>query len=199
MMKFKKNNLNGTLVRLEPLSMKHKDGLIETVLDGELWKSFVTTIPSVAEMDIFIANAENEYKNSFGISYAIIDKKSNKVVGSTRFIYTDFLNKSTEIGYTFLAKSRQRSYVNTESKLLLLTYAFEKMNFNRIEMFTDFLNHNSRKAIVRLGLKQEGILRNHLIMPNGRIRDSILFSIIANEWLGVKESLLFKLNYKELN
>ena len=89
--------------------------------------------------------------------------------------------------------------MNTESKLLLLTYAFEKMNFNRIEMFTDFLNHNSRKAIVRLGLKQEGILRNHLIMPNGRIRDSILFSIIANEWLGVKESLLFKLNYKGLN
>ena len=106
-MKFQKKNLNGTLIRLEPLTMKHKDGLIETILDGELWKSFVTIIPSISEIDKFISDAEKEYQNNFGISYAIIDKKNNKVVGSTRFIYTDFLNKSTEIGYTFLAKSRQ--------------------------------------------------------------------------------------------
>jgi len=198
-MNFKKKILDGTFVRLEPLSLKHKAGLIETVLDGELWKSFVTIIPSISEMDKFIENSEKEYQNNFGISYAIIDKKDNKVVGSTRFIYTDFLNKSTEIGYTFLAESSQKSYVNTESKLLMLTYAFEEMKFNRVEMFTDFLNHNSRRAIERIGLKQEGILRNHLVMPNGRIRDSVLFSIISNEWLGVKESLLFKLNYKGLN
>jgi len=198
-MNFKKKILDGTFVKLEPLSLKHKAGLIETVLDGELWKSFVTIIPSISEMDRFIENSEKEYQSNFGISYAIIDKKDNKVVGSTRFIYTDFLNKSTEIGYTFLAESSQKSYVNTESKLLMLTYAFEEMKFNRVEMFTDFLNHNSRRAIERIGLKQEGILRNHLVMPNGRIRDSILFSIISNEWLGVKESLLFKLKYKGLN
>ena len=198
-MNFKKKILDGTFVKLEPLSLKHKAGLIETVLDGELWKSFVTIIPSISEMDKFIENSEKEYQSNFGISYAIIDKKDNKVVGSTRFIYTDFLNKSTEIGYTFLAESSQKSYVNTESKLLMLTYAFEEMKFNRVEMFTDFLNHNSRRAIERIGLKQEGILRNHLVMPNGRIRDSILFSIISNEWLGVKESLLFKLKYKGLN
>jgi len=198
-MNFKKKILDGTFVRLEPLSLKHKAGLIETVLDGELWKSFVTIIPSISEMDKFIENSKKEYQSNFGISYAIIDKKDNKVVGSTRFIYTDFLNKSTEIGYTFLAESSQKSYVNTESKLLMLTYAFEEMKFNRVEMFTDFLNHNSRRAIERIGLKQEGILRNHLVMPNGRIRDSVLFSIISNEWLGVKESLLFKLKYKGLN
>lgn len=198
-MNFKKKILDGTFVKLEPLSLKHKAGLIETVLDGELWKSFVTIIPSISEMDKFIENSKKEYQSNFGISYAIIDKKDNKVVGSTRFIYTDFLNKSTEIGYTFLAESSQKSYVNTESKLLMLTYAFEEMKFNRVEMFTDFLNHNSRRAIERIGLKQEGILRNHLVMPNGRIRDSVLFSIISNEWLGVKESLLFKLKYKGLN
>lgn len=198
-MNFKKKILDGTFVRLEPLSLKHKAGLIETVLDGELWKSFVTIIPSISEMDKFIENSKKEYQSNFGISYAIIDKKDNKVVGSTKFIYTDFLNKSTEIGYTFLAESSQKSYVNTESKLLMLTYAFEEMKFNRVEMFTDFLNHNSRRAIERIGLKEEGILRNHLVMPNGRIRDSVLFSIISNEWLGVKESLLFKLKYKGLN
>lgn len=198
-MKFKKKILDGTLVKLEPLTMKHKNGLIQTVLDGELWQSFVTIIPSISEIDTFIDNAEKEYQNNFGITYAIIDKKNNNVVGSTRFIYTSFLNKSTEIGYTFLAKSRQKSYVNTASKLLMLTYAFEEMKFNRVEMFTDFLNYNSRKSIARIGLKQEGILRNHLVMPNGRVRDSVLFSIINNEWVGVKESLLFKLNYKRLN
>ena len=195
-MKFKKKNLEGTRVRLEPLSSVHRDGLIETILDGELWKSFVTTIPSVDEIDTFIGNAEKEYQSDFGISYAIIDKKENKVVGSTRFIYTEFGDKKTEIGYTFLAKSWQKTYVNTEAKLLLLTYAFEEMKFNRIEIITDFLNHSSRNAIIRLGAKQEGILRNHLIMPNGRVRDSVLFSIIINEWNGIKESLLFKLNYR---
>ena len=103
-----------------------------------------------------------------------------------------------EIGFTFLAKSWQKSYVNTEAKLLLLTYAFEEMKFNRVELLTDFLNHTSGNAILRLGAKQEGVLRNHMVMPNGRVRDSVIFSIIDNEWLGVKEHLGFRLKNFEM-
>ena len=158
-MKFKKKTLES----------KHKEELKEAILDGELWKLFVTVVPPIEEIDSFFENAQKEYERDFGITYAIVDKKSNKVVGSTRFRETNFRHKKTEIGFTFLAKSWQKSYVNTEAKLLLLTYAFEEMDFNRVELLTDFLNHTSRNAILRLGAKQEGILRNHMIMPNGRI------------------------------
>ena len=192
-MQFKKKVLDGKHIRLEPLSIEHKDGLIQVILDGELWKLFVTIVPHVDKIDEFLQNAQNEYKSGFGIAYAIIDKKSGKVVGSTRFRSTDFGHKKSEIGFTFLAKSWQKSYVNTEAKLLLLTFAFEEIKFNRVELITDFLNHSSRNAILRLGAKEEGVLRNHVVMPSGRVRDSAIFSIITNEWIGVKEHLMFKL------
>ena len=192
-MQFKKKVLDGKHIRLEPLNLKHKDGLIQAILDGELWKLFITIVPHVDKIDEFLQNAQNEYKSGFGITYAIIDKKSSKVVGSTRFRSTDFGHKKSEIGFTFLAKSWQKSYVNTEAKLLLLTFAFEEIKFNRVELITDFLNHSSRNAILRLGAKEEGVLRNHVVMPSGRVRDSVIFSIIANEWIGVKEHLMFKL------
>jgi len=106
---------------------------------------------------------------------------------------TNLSYKKIEIGYTFIAKTYQRTNINTEAKLLMLTYAFEKLHLNRIEFLTDFLNQNSQKAITRLGAKKEGVLRNHMIMPNGRVRDSMIFSIISNEWNGVKENLKYKL------
>jgi len=164
-----------------------------------LWKLFVTVVPHVDDIDEFFENAQKEFECGFGIAYAIVDKKSKKIVGSTRFRSTDFGHKKSEIGFTFLAKSWQKSYVNTEAKLLLLSFAFEEMAFNRVELITDFLNHSSRNAILRLGAKQEGVLRNHVVMPNGRVRDSVVFSIIANEWTGVKEHLLFKLQTMKNN
>ena len=197
-MKFKKKTLESKHIKLEPLEPKHKEELKEAILDGELWKLFVTVVPPIEELDDFFENAQKEYETGFGITYAIVDKKSNKVVGSTRFRETNFRHNKTEIGFTFLAKSWQKSYVNTEAKLLLLTYAFEEMKFNRVELLTDFLNHTSRNAILRLGAKQEGILRSHMVMPNGRVRDSVVFSIIANEWLGLKEHLGFRLKNLEL-
>lgn len=193
-MKFEKVILDGSIVRLEPLAECHRDGVCEAIQDGELWNLFVTLVPHVRDIDEFFVNAENTYRANEGLAFAIVDKASNRIAGSTRLMKANVPNKRVEIGFTFLGRSFQRTKVNTEAKLLLLTHAFEVLLFNRVEFLTDYLNATSRNAISRLGAKQEGILRNHMVMPNGRIRDSVLFSIITNEWPGVKQNLEYKLN-----
>ena len=192
-MKYEKSILEGKHVRLEPLSFLHKEGLIEAISDGKLWDLFVTLVPKPSDIDTFIDNAISAQESGDGLTFATIDKKSGKVAGSTRFMKTDFINKRVEIGYTFLGKSYQRTKINTEAKLLMLTYLFESMSFNRVEIITDYLNNNSRNAILRLGAKEEGILRNHMLMPDGRIRDSVIYSIIKNEWVGIKMNISDKL------
>jgi len=188
-MKFDQSVLESTQVRLEPLSPNHKESLCEAIRDGELWKLFVTTVPHPDDIDTFLSNAQKMFKSSEGVAYATIDKRTNKVVGSTRFMKADLPNSRAEIGFTFLGNSSQRTHINTEAKLLMLTHAFETMQLNRVEFLTDYLNQKSRNAILRIGAKEEGILRNHKILPNGRIRDSVIFSIIENEWAGVKQHL----------
>ena len=185
--------LEGKFVRLEPLSEIHREGLIEAISDGELWNLFVTLVPRVEGIDEFIANAILAHQNGDGLSFATIDKTSGRVIGSTRFMKANLSNKRVEIGFTFIAKSYQKTMINTEAKLLMLTHAFENMRLNRVEFITDYLNHTSRNAILRLGSKEEGVLRNHMIMPDGRVRDSVLFSIINNEWAGIKQNLSYKL------
>jgi N-acetyltransferase len=132
--------------------------------------------------------------NNEGLAFAIIDKGTHKIAGSTRFMKANLPNKRAEIGFTFLGKSWQKTRINTEAKLLMLSHAFETMGLNRIELLTDYLNTRSRNAILRLGAKEEGILRNHMVMPDGRVRDSVIYSIINHEWAGVKQHLNFKLN-----
>jgi RimJ/RimL family protein N-acetyltransferase len=132
--------------------------------------------------------------NEDGLVFAIIEKVSGNVVGSTRFMKANLLNKRVEVGFTFIAKSYQKTMVNTEAKRLMLTHAFEIMHLNRVEFLTDYLNNTSRNAIARLGAKEDGILRHHMVMPDGRIRDSVLFSITNNELAGVKQNLLYKLS-----
>ncbi|CCU72285.1 GNAT family N-acetyltransferase [Thalassolituus oleivorans] len=193
-MKYEEKILEGKYVRLEPLSTSHKEGLIEAISDGELWNLFVTLVPKPSDIDAFIDNAISAQKTGDGLAFATIDKQSGKVAGSTRFMKTDFINKRAEIGYTFLGKSYQKTRINTEAKLLMLTRLFESMSFNRVEIITDYLNSNSRNAILRLGAKEEGVLRNHMLMPDGRVRDSVLYSIIKNEWGGVKMNILDKLS-----
>jgi RimJ/RimL family protein N-acetyltransferase len=195
-MQFEKVTLEGNEVRLEPLSHLHRQGLIETISDGELWKLFVTLVPRIEGIDAYIENAATAYASGDGLAFATIDKKSGRVIGSSRFMKASLANKRVEIGFTFIARSYQKTKVNTEAKLLMLTHAFEVMQLNRVEFLTDYLNHTSRNAILRLGAKEEGILRNHMVMPDGRIRDSVLFSIIQNEWAGVKQNLLYKLQSK---
>lgn len=195
-MSFDKVTLEGSHVRLEPLSEHHRSELIEAIADGELWNLFVTLVPRIEGIDEFIENAINAQLSADGLAFATIDKVSNRVVGSTRFMKASLPNRRVEIGFTFIAKSFQKTQINTEAKLLMLAHAFETLRLNRVEFLTDYLNSASRNAIVRLGAKEEGILRNHMVMPDGRVRDSVLFSITNNEWPGIKQNLSYKLENK---
>lgn len=192
-MEFKNTSLNGKYVQLEPLTEDHKESLCKAISDGELWALHVTLVPHTKDIDSFITNALTAFESGDGITYAIIDKNSNTVAGSTRFMKANLSYKRVEIGFTFLGESWQGTCINTEVKLLMLTHAFEEMNLNRVELLTDYLNIKSRNAILRLGAKEEGVLRNHMIMPDGRVRDSVIYSIIKNEWPGIKQHLSYKL------
>ena len=193
-MKFTPLILEGKFVRLEPLSIHHKQGLCDAIRDGELWNLFVTIVPHPDAIDAFFANAQTTLDNNEGMAFVTIDKATNKIAGSTRFMKSNLPNKRTEIGFSFLGKSWQKTHINTESKLLMLTHAFDTMGLNRVEFLTDYLNTTSRNAILRLGAKEEGILRNHMVMADGRVRDSVIYSIINSEWAGIKQHLNFKLN-----
>ena len=185
--------LEGSFVRLEPLSKEHRDGLCRAILDGGLWKLLVASVPHPDNIDEFLNDAHNLYKSGVGLAFAVVDKRANRVAGSTRFMRSDAYNKRIEIGFTFLGKTWQRTHINTEAKLLMFSHAFEKMGLNRVEFRADYLNGASRRALLRLGAKEEGILRNHMVMPNGRVRDSVVYSVIRNEWPGVKQHLHSKL------
>ena len=185
--------LDGQQVRLEPLTKAHAEALIAAAADGDLWNSNVTIIPSRDTIADYIQAALDGQAQGRELPFVIINKSSNRIVGTTRFYEIRPNDRAVAIGYTWLAESAQRTAVNTESKLLLLTHAFEHWRCNRVELITDVLNEQSRAAILRLGAKQEGILRKHLILPSGRVRDSVLFSIIDDEWPEVKDRLMAKL------
>ena len=185
--------LEGQRVRLEPFSPESEASLIGAASDGELWNSTVTIVPTPVTMAAYIATALDAQARRVELPFVITRKSTGKVVGSTRFYCIERDQRSVEIGYTWLAVSAQRTGVNTEAKLLLLTHAFEVWGCIRVGFVTDELNQQSRTAILRLGAKQEGILRNHMIMPGGRYRDSVYFSIIEAEWPEVKARLEAKL------
>jgi RimJ/RimL family protein N-acetyltransferase len=181
--------LEGQHTRLEPLTLAHDVALVGAAGDGELWNSVVTVVPSRDTVTDYIQEALTAQARGSELPFVIVQKATGKVVGTTRFYEILPPQRNAAIGYTWVAASAQRTAVNTEAKLLLLTHAFEHWQLVRVEFITDVLNEQSRAAILRLGAKQEGILRNHLIMPNGRIRDSVCFSIIAEEWPEVKAHL----------
>ena len=184
--------LEGKVVRLEPLTIAHAEDLARAAADGELWNTDVTIIPKPDGMKDYIQAALKGFELGFELPFAILRKTESlpEVVGTTRFYEIFSRDRKAAIGYTWLGKSAQRTPVNTEAKLLLLTHAFETWDCVRVELITDVLNEQSRAAILRLGAKQEGILRQHLILPSGRIRDSVVFSIIDSEWPEVKRRLL---------
>ena len=196
--------LEGQHVRLAPLSFAHEESLIAAAADGELWNTQVTIIPRPQGMKDYIQFALDGLAQGNQLPFVIVRKDgsagasspSDRIVGSTRFYEIRPQDRAAAIGYTWLAKSAQRTPVNTESKLLMLTHAFEDWRYNRVELITDVLNEQSRTAIMRLGARQEGILRKHLILPNGRIRDSVLFSILDDEWPEVKQRLILSLKQK---
>jgi RimJ/RimL family protein N-acetyltransferase len=190
--------LEGSHVRLEPLSLAHHAGLCEVGLDEELWRWITTPVRTPDEMRAYIEEAMSWQRAGTALPFATIEKASGKVVGSTRFANIDRQNRHMEIGWTWIARPWQRTAVNTEAKYLMLRHAFEKLGCLRVELKTDSLNEKSRNAILRLGAKEEGIFRNHLITSTGRIRHSVWFSIIDTEWPAVKVGLEAKLQAQRL-
>jgi N-acetyltransferase len=193
-MKIAPVSLEGRHVRLEPLSNTHLAGLAEVGLDDDLWKWIPTPVRTVDDMSEYVQTALDEQSRGVSLPFAIIEKATGRVIGSTRIANIERMHHRVEIGWTWVARSWQRTPVNTEAKLLLLTHAFETLGCMRVELKTDSQNERSRAAILRIGAKEEGIFRNHMITASGRIRHSVYFSIIDSEWPAVKARLLFMLN-----
>lgn len=185
--------LEGELVRLEPMQKSHKVDLVFAASDGKLWELWYTTVPSPPNMDSYMDAALSEQEAGFSLPFTVIDKKTDKIIGCTRYLNADSKNRRVEIGSTWYAQRAQRTGINTECKYLLLKHAFETLNCIGVEFRTHFHNHPSRNAILRLGAKQEGIIRNHRIDEHGNLRDTVLFSILDSEWRTVKTSLEFKM------
>lgn len=185
--------LSGQTVELRPLQDSHAADLVRAAADGELWNMKVTVIPGPETVDGYIATALAGRQAGTVMPFAIVQRETGQVVGSTRFWKIDRKNRKLEIGHTWLGQSVQRSGLNTEMKFLLLQYAFEVMQFVRVQFTTDELNEKSRAAILRIGAKQEGIVRHERIMPDGRKRNSVRFSIIDDEWPEVKAMLIAKM------
>jgi RimJ/RimL family protein N-acetyltransferase len=185
--------LRGTHAVLEPLSLAHHDDLVEAVQDGELWKLWYTVIPEPDKMQAEIERRMELQAKGGMLPFAVKDTRTARVVGMTSYWNVDEVNRRVEIGGTWYRKSMQRTPLNTECKLLLLTHAFESLGCICVELRTNFFNHPSRRAIERLGAKLDGILRNNQLLPNGTIRDTCAYTIIAGEWPTVKAQLSWKL------
>ncbi|KUZ82865.1 GCN5 family acetyltransferase [Burkholderia ubonensis] len=181
--------LTGEHVELQPLDASHAQALLAAAADGQLWNLRVTVVPGPDTIDAYLATALQGRAEGTVMPFAIVERATGRIVGSTRFWKIDRKNRKLEIGHTWLGESVQRSRVNTEAKWLLLTYAFETLRCVRVQFTTDELNEKSRAAILRLGAKQEGIVRHERIMPDGRKRNSVRFSIIDDEWPDVKARL----------
>jgi N-acetyltransferase len=186
--------LEGEHVKLVPLSMEHEAALSAAASDGELWKLWYTFVPSPDKTRAYIQTALDMRDHHGAQPFAVIDTKTGDIVGSTRYFNVDETHRRLEIGHTWYAKRMQKTSLNTEAKLLLLTHAFEKLNAIAVEFRTHFMNHASRAAIARLGAKQDGILRNHQIGRDGVLRDTVVFSIIQSEWPAVRANLRFRLD-----
>jgi len=185
--------LEGKGVRLEPLTQAHHAQLCEVGFDDELWRLTTTIIHTPEDMKKYIDTALKDFSDGKALPFAIIEKRSNMAVGSTRFGNIERTHRRVEIGWTWIAKQWQRTFINTEAKYLLLSHAFDTLGCMRVEFKTDSTNSRSRNALMRIGAKEEGVFRNHMIMPGGRIRHSVYFSIIDSEWNEVKRELEKKL------
>src|SRR6202158_4249780 len=186
--------LEGQHVRLEPLAKEHLPELARVGLDVELWRWIPVPVRTAEELAEYIETALEEQKRGVSLPFALIEKATGRAIGSTRYGNIDRTHHRVEIGWTWVAREWQRSAVNTEAKYLLLRHAFETLGCIRVELKTDSLNEKSRAAILRIGAKEEGIFRNHMITSSGRLRHSVYFSIVNSEWSAVKARLESKLN-----
>jgi N-acetyltransferase len=181
--------LEGRHVRLEPLQKSHLAGLAAVGLDPELWHWIPTPVRTIEEMAAYIETALREQEQGVSLPFALVERQTGRAVGSTRYGSIERAHHRVEIGWTWVAREWQRTAINTEAKYLLLKHAFETLGCIRVELKTDSLNERSRAAILRIGGREEGIFRNHMITPSGRIRHSVYFSIVDSEWPSVKARL----------
>jgi len=182
--------LEGRYVRLEPLQAAHASALRVAVADGELWRLWYTSAPTPESVEAYIATALVEREQGVSMPFVVRDAAGD-VVGTTRYCHVEAKHRRLEIGFTWYAARVQRTGLNTEAKFLLLRHAFETLDAIAVEFRTNWFNQRSRTAIARLGAKQDGVLRNHMLMPDGSYRDTVVFSIIASEWPAVRRQLLF--------
>jgi RimJ/RimL family protein N-acetyltransferase len=191
-MKVEPVTLEGRRVRLVPLERGHAEG-VTALLDDTLTLYFQKPFRTLADAREMIEGALKAQNAGTALAFTTIDKESGKVAGGSRFLNIRVHDRVAEIGFTFVGRAWQRSAVNTEAKLLMLRHAFETWKANRVEFKTDSLNVQSRAALVRLGAVEEGTLRNHMLMSDGRLRHSVYFSILPGEWPGVRAKLLARL------
>jgi N-acetyltransferase len=185
--------LAGSHASLEPLSAEHHDGLVEATRDGEVWKLWYTSVPSPEGMRAEIERRLGLQQAGSMLPWTVRSLATGKIAGMTTYMNIDAKFRRVEIGSTWYALSAQRTPLNTECKLMLLTHAFESLGCIAVEFRTGYFNHASRRAIERLGAKQDGILRSHQLYADGSLRDTVVFSIVAAEWPAVKQHLQFKL------
>ena len=185
--------LRGQHVELHPLSLDHHDALIAAVQDGELWKLWYTSAPAPEKMRAEIERRLALHKAGSMLPFTVIDPHTDEPVGMTTYMNIDSTNRRVEIGSTWHAQHVQRTGLNTEAKLLLLGHAFDTLGCIAVEFRTHFMNQQSRRAIERLGAKLDGILRSHQVSPNGTLRDTCVYSIIAPEWPTIRAHLEWQL------
>jgi N-acetyltransferase len=185
--------LRGKQVTLEPLERGHDAALCNAANDGELWRLWFTSVPAPDAVADYISVALGMRENKGGMPFVVRENATGEIIGCTRYLNVEAEHRRLEIGYTWYAKRLQRTGVNTECKLLLLTHAFETLKCIAVEFRTSWFNQPSRAAIARLGAKQDGVLRNHQIAPEGIYRDTVVFSILDSEWPAVKRHLRFEL------
>ncbi|HEX3138529.1 MAG TPA: GNAT family protein [Rhizobacter sp.] len=186
--------LESESIRLEPLTHAHLDGLLAAAADGALWNLRITSVPEPQETAAYIAIALKQYEQGTRLAFAVIDKPSGRVLGSSSYHDIVPAVERLEIGYTWYAKSAQRSHVNTTAKLMLMTHAFETLGAKLVGWRTDNFNFASQRAIERLGAKRDGVLRHHALRRDGTVRDTVMYSLSAGEWPEVKAQLLYQLH-----
>ena len=194
-MNLKPVTLEGRYVRLEPLTEHHLPGLLRAGLFPELWRWTTNVVRGPEDFERYLRSALNDAASGTACPFATVSAADNQVVGSTRFGNIDAANRKTEIGWTWVTPAWQRTGINSEAKLLMLTHAFERWGCIRVELKTAANNWKSRDAMTRLGGVEEGTLRNHMVTESGRFRDTVYFSIIESEWPAVKERLRARLYY----
>jgi len=189
--------LTGEYAALQPLQLEHTEALSRAAADGELWNLNFTLIPNATQMQASVASAIANREAGLEFPFVVRRLSDDQIVGATRYYFIEPEHRNLSIGYTWYAQSAQRTAINSECKLLLLTHAFERLGCISVQWHTDNLNKRSQAAIERLGAKFEGVLRNHKIMPDGRYRHTHCYSMIDQEWPASKAFLSERIGRSE--